>query len=170
MDKRFWIHLLPWRQKNKAETKSAQVKFACHLAFTHENGWDYLELQLVNRSSWNVWVEEATIVLDDLSATFQTSNPADQAKIKIRQNVEAHNIVSVSLAEALYDAAGKPQGHYACVVLVEVKYSVFEEWCNTQSDVCRVTMRGLTAVGLRGARGYNKNGSKSRRIRTRTMV
>jgi hypothetical protein len=40
----------------------------------------------------------------------------------------------VSLAAALYDAAGKPQGHYACVVLVEVYYSVFESWCNTQSD------------------------------------
>ena len=170
MDERFWIHLLPWRQKNKAETKSAQVKFACRLAFTHENGWDSLELQLVNRSSWNVWVEEATIVLDDFHANLPTAPLADQAKIKIRQNVEAHNIVRVSLAAALYDAAGKPQGHYECVVLVDAYYSVFEEWCNTQSNVCRVMMRGLTAVGLRGARGYNKNRSMSQRIKTRTII
>jgi hypothetical protein len=170
MDDHFWIHLLPWRQKNRAETKSAQIKFTCQLAFTHDNGWDYLELQLVNRSSWTVWVEEATIVLSDPDATLQAEVPAEQVKIKIRQNVEARKTVSVSLAAALYEAAGKPQGHYACIVFTDVYYSVFEEWCNTQSRVYRVMMRGLTAVGLGGARGYNKNGSMSRRVKARTKV
>ncbi|HET6145474.1 MAG TPA: hypothetical protein VFE02_18375 [Candidatus Acidoferrales bacterium] len=170
MDDHFWIHLLPWRQKNKAETKSAQIKFTCQLAFTHENGWDYLELQLVNRSSWSVWVEEATIVLSDLDAAFQAALPVEQVKIKICQNVVAHNTVGVSLAAAIYEAAGSPQGDYACVVLCDVSYSVFEEWCNTQSRVYRVRMRGLTAVGLGGARGFNKNGSMSQRIRIKTQT
>jgi hypothetical protein len=170
MDDHSLIRSLPWRQKNKAETKSAQIKFACQLAFTHENGWDYLELQLVNRSSWNVWVEEATMFLHDLDASLQASDPAEQVKIQIRQNVEAHNTVSVSLAAAIYEAAGKPQGRYACVVLSDVYYSVFEEWCNTQSREYRVMMRGITAVGLGGARGFNKNGSMSQRTRIKTQT
>jgi hypothetical protein len=170
VDDHFWIHLLPWRQKNKAETKSAQIKFTCQLAFTHENGWNYLELQLVNRSSWSVWVEEATIFLRDLDASLQASDPAEQVKLKIRQNVDAHDTVGVSVAAAIYEAAGSPQGHYECVVLSDVYYSVFEEWCNTQSREYRVMMRGITAVGLGGARGFNKNGSMSQRTRIKTQT
>jgi|ERR1700722_12295922 hypothetical protein len=56
MDERIWIRLLPWRRKDRADSKSAQVKYACQLGFTQESGWSYLELLLVNRSSWAVWV------------------------------------------------------------------------------------------------------------------
>jgi len=153
MDERFWIRLFPWLRKSRAESKAAQIRFACQLGFTQENGWDYLELLLVNRSSWAVWVEEAIIHIDDLLAISQTTVPAEQGKMVIRQIVEPRHIISVSLAAALYEAAGRPQRQYSCVVHTDVSYSVFDEWSNVKAEPCRATMRGLSAVGLRSIQG-----------------
>jgi hypothetical protein len=149
MEERFWIRLLPWRRKDRADSKSAQIKFACQIGFNQENGWNYLELLLINRSSWAVWVEDANIHIDDLYSISQTSVPTEQAKIVIRQIVEPRNIVGVSLAAALYEAAGRPQRQYSCIVRTDVNYSVFDEWSSTNAEPRRATMRGLSAVGLR---------------------
>jgi len=156
MEECFWIRLLPWRRKDRADSKSAQIKFACQLGFTQENGWNYLELLLVNRSSWAVWVEEANIRIDDLYSLSQTTVPTEQSKIVIRQIVEPRNTVGVSLAAALYDAAGRPQRQYSCIVRTDVNYSVFDEWSRTDAEPRRATMRGLSAVGLRSIRGHSK--------------
>ena len=103
MDDHYWIRLLPWRQKNKAETKSAQIKFAPKLVIFRERGWVNLELSLVNRSSWTVWVEEATVILADLDATWQSDIATGQARHEIRQSVGANDTLSVSLAVAIYN-------------------------------------------------------------------
>jgi hypothetical protein len=156
MDERYWIRLLPWRQKNKAETKSAQIKFAPKLVMCRERGWVNLELQLVNRSSWWVWVEEATVVLIDLDAESQTETSTGEAKLKILQNIGPNEELSVSLARAIYDAAGRPQEPYSCFVLTNVLYRVFDEWCNAQLEASRVEMEALSATGLRRAHRDNK--------------
>jgi hypothetical protein len=117
MDERYRIRLLPWRQKNKANSKSAQIKFAPKLRMTHKDGWAYLELQLVNRSSWGVWVEEATIVLIDLDAESQTAISTGEGKLAILQNIGLKDELSVSLAGAIFDAAGRPQGPYSSLSL-----------------------------------------------------
>lgn len=129
MDEGQWIRLLPWREKNKAESISAQVIFAPQLTTTHEDGWKDLELLLVNRSSWAVWVEDASVVLADLDANMQTVAPTGQSRHQILQNVGPGETLSVSLARAIYDAAGRPQGPFSCFVLTNVRYRVFE-WCN----------------------------------------
>jgi hypothetical protein len=156
MDERYWIRLLPWRQKNKAESKSAQIKFAPRLRIYREHGWVYLALLLVNRSSWTVWVEEATVVLADLDVIWQSAVATGQTTHKIRQNVPANDTLGVSLAEAIYDAAGRPQGPYSCLVLTDVRYRVFDEWCDAKLETCRVEMAAHTAVSLRIARWYDK--------------
>jgi hypothetical protein len=164
MDEHFWIRRLPWRKKNKADSKSAQIKFAALLTVTHEDDWTYLELQLVNRSSWTVWVEEASLVLADLHARLQTELPTGQARYEILQNVRPNQTLGVSLARAVYDAAGRPQGPYSCLVLTNVRYHVFDEWCNAQLHTYRVEMEALTAVDLHSARWYDK---KMKRINVR---
>ncbi len=156
MDERYWIRLLPWRQKNKANSKSAQIKFAPKLAMTHNDGWAYLELQLVNRSSWWVWVKEATFVLIDLDAESQTEISTNEGKLKILQNIGPRDELSVSLAGAIYDAAGRPQGPYSCFVLTNVLYRVFDEWCNAQLDAYLVEMEALYVIGLRRTHRDNK--------------
>ena len=156
MDDRYWIRLLLWRQKNKAESKTAKIKFAPKLRITREDGWQYLELQLVNRSSWAVWVEEASVVLADLDANLQAEIPSGQARLEILQNVSPNEAFSVSLAGAIYDAAGRPQGQYSCLVLIDVRYRVFGEWRDAELETCRVEMEALSVFGLRSARWYDK--------------
>ena len=155
-DERFWIRLLPWRQKNRAQSKPAHIKFEPKLRITRQDGWTYLELLLSNRSSWTVWVEEASVVLTDLDANLQTEVPTGQVIHKIRQNVVPGDALSVSLASTIYNAAGRPQGPYSCLVSTNVRYRVFNEWCNAQLETCRVEMTALTVLGLRRQHWYNR--------------
>jgi hypothetical protein len=156
MDERYWIRLLPWRQKNKLESKAGQIKFAPKLRISRVDGWVDLELLLVNRSSWTVWVKEAAITLIDLDAEQQTTAPTGRAVHKILQNVVPRDALSVSLARSIYDAAGRPQAPYSCFVLTNVLYRVFDEWCNAKIETYRVEMAALTALGLHNARWLDK--------------
>jgi hypothetical protein len=156
MDERFWIRRLPWKQKNKAETKSAQVKFSPRLEITRERGWQNLELRLINRSSWAVWVEEVNVVLADLVADLKTAVPPERIKLAILQNVNPRETVDVNFDGVIHDAAGRPQGPYTCLVLTDVRYRVFDEWCNAKLGAYRVEMEALGSVGLRSARWYDK--------------
>jgi len=156
MDRRNWIRFLPWRQKNNAESKSAQIKFAPNLTITRQDGWKYLELQLVNRSSQMVWVEEASIVLADLEAILQAEVPTGHARHQILQNVRANETLRVSLASAVYDAAGRPQARYSCLVRTNVRYRVLNEWCNAKLGTFHVEMAALSVCGLHSARWYDE--------------
>jgi hypothetical protein len=160
MDDRFWIRMLPWRLKNNPESKSAQIKFAPELRIFRDDGWAYLELLLVNRSSWNVWVEEASVVLADLDANWQTALSTGQARHPICQNVGPDDELRVSLAGAIYDAAGRPQGKYSSLVLTNVRYRVLDEWCNARLNTYRVEMAALTVFSLRSTRWYDKKGKQ----------
>src|ERR1700740_1206646 len=163
MDERYWIRLLPWRKKNRAETKAAQIKFAAQLRIIREDGWAYLQLRLENRSSWTVWVKEATVTLIDLDAKEQTTVPIGRATHEILQNVFSNESLCVSLAREIYDAAGRPQGPYSCFVVTNVLYCVFDEWCNIRLETYRVEMAALTAVGLHSSRWYDKKIKQARR-------
>jgi hypothetical protein len=110
----------------------------------------------VNNASVTVWVEEAIVVLTDLDATWQTSIPTGQAKHKIRQNVRANESLVLSLVGAIYDAAGRPQGTYSCLVCIDVRCRVGEEWFSKTLDTCKVEMAALEVLGLRRSRWYEK--------------
>ena len=156
MDERFWIRLLAWRPKNKPGSNPAQIKFAPKLRITRENGWVYLELQLVNRSRWTVWVQEAAVVLIDLNADSQTAVSNGQARYEVLQNVGPNDTLSVSLARTIYDAAGRPQGPYSCFVKTNVRYRVFDEWRDAKLETYRVEMAAITVRGLHRARRCDK--------------
>jgi hypothetical protein len=156
MNEHFWTRLLPWRQKNKAESRSAQIKFGPKLMICREKGWGYLELRLVNRSNWTVWVEEATVVLADLNSVGQFEVAPEQARHEIRQNVGANDTLSLSLNVAIYNAAGRPQGPYSCLVRTDVRYRVFDEWCHAKLETCRVEMAGHIPLRVHNARWYEK--------------
>ena len=156
MDEHYWISKLPWRKKNRAESKAGQIKFEPQLTITREDGWKYLELLLVNRSCWQVWVEEASVVLADLDADLQAVVPTGQARHQILQNIGPNEKLSVRLAKAIYDAAGRPQGSYSCLVLPNVRYHVLNDWCSVQLETCRVEMAALSVIDLHSARWYDK--------------
>lgn len=99
MDERFWIHLLPWRQKNKTESKSAQIKLAPKLTINREEGWANLELLLANHSRWPIWVREVAIALMDLDTKLQTAISTGKAKHEILQNVGPNEALRVSIGK-----------------------------------------------------------------------
>jgi hypothetical protein len=143
-----------WR-KSKPERDLASVDFSAQLKLFHDDGWVSLELLLINRSDTTVWVEDATVALSDLEANWQTANPG-QARHRIRQNVGPLDMLRVSLAGAIYDAAGRPQDTYSCIVHTVVHYRLFDEWCKADVKSCRIEMAALTVVNLLRPRWYHK--------------
>jgi hypothetical protein len=144
-----------WR-KTRAESEYVESSFASELRINREDGWVSLELLLVNDASMTVWVEEATVALTDLDANWQTSIPTGQARREIRQNVRASESLGLSLAGAIYEAAGRPQGRYSCLVYIEVHYRFDDEWFSKGLDIFRVEMGALTVHGLHRLRWYEK--------------
>jgi hypothetical protein len=137
-----------WR-KTKPEPADSQTDFSALLRIFRQDGWVYLELLLINRSEVTVWVEKATIVLSELKANWQTTTSSGQAKHDILQNIGPDDTLRVSFVRALYDAAGRPQGKYSCLVSIKVRYRMGDEWFNQKLDTYRVEMAALTAFSLR---------------------
>jgi hypothetical protein len=144
-----------WR-KTKPEPGRVQIDFSGRLRVFHNDDWVSLELVLVNRSEVTVWVEDATVALTDLDTCWQAGIPTGRARHPISQNVRPNEELGVSLAGAIYGAAGRPQGPYSCLVLTNVRYRVFDEWCDAQLETYRVEMAALTAVALNSRRWYDK--------------
>jgi hypothetical protein len=161
MRERYWIRLLPWKRKNKPDTKSAQIKFVPKLMITREDDWQYLELLLVNRSSWAVWVQEAAVVLIDPDAKRRPTGSQGRARYEILQNVRPKNTLRVRLARTIYDAAGRPAEPYSRLVSTNVRYRVFGEWCNAKLKTYRVEMAALRVCGLHSASWYDEKMKQS---------
>lgn len=144
-----------WR-KTKPESGGVQVDFSAQLKVFHDGDWVSLELLLVNRSNLTVWVESATVVLSELDANWQASISTGQARHQVLQTVWPHDTLRVSLAGAIYEAAGRPQGAHSCFLHSNVHYRVFDELCNVQLETCHVEMVALTVVSLRSAPWHDK--------------
>jgi hypothetical protein len=153
---RSWIHRLPWRRKGQPETKAAQIKFLPEVQIDRVNGWSNLTLALVNQSSFMVWIEEARVELAEVQAKVQATKPLGSITQQILQYVGAKEALSVSLANAVYDAAGRPQGTYTCVLRTKVRYSVFDEWCDASAATCRIAMAAINVIELHSARWYDR--------------
>jgi len=156
MIRNLWERWIAWRHEKRTDLSSGQIEFIPKLSLNRSDGWLALELVLENRSDLTVWTEDATIVLADLDANSQTRIPPNQVTHKIRQNIGANDALSLSLAESIYDAAGRPQGPYSSLVLITVRYRVLRKWCNAQLETCLVEMAALSPVNLHRARWYQK--------------
>jgi hypothetical protein len=155
MRERYWIRLLPWKKKNKPNTKSGQIKFVPKLMITREHDWQYLELQIVNCSSWSVWVQEAAVILIDPDGKLRATGSQGRARYEILLNVRPKDTLKVRLARTIYDAAGRPAEPYSRLVRMNVRYRVFGEWCNARLKTYRVKMAALRACSLYSASWYD---------------
>jgi hypothetical protein len=117
------------------------------------DGWASLELHLLNRSGFRVWIEEAKLVLTDLDANFQTGLATGQTAHKIRQAVLPNETLSMTITGSLYDAAGRPQGPYSFVVLGTVHYRIGEDWAEACIQQYKMEMTALSVVSCRRIRG-----------------
>ena len=145
----------PWR-KTKCDANLALIDFSVRLRVFHDDGWVSLELLLINGSDATIWVEHATVALSDLEAKWQTTDPAAQTKHKIRQNLGPHDTLRISLAGAIYDAAGRPQGPYSSIVHTFVHYRLLDKWLVAEVESCRIEMAALSVLNLLRPRWYHK--------------
>jgi hypothetical protein len=148
--------LFRWWRKTKAEPGGFQIDFSARVRLFRQDDWTYLELSLVNRSNVTVWVEEAVVVLSNLEANWQTSISTGQARHKVLQNIRPNDTLGVSLVGSIYEAAGRPQGRYSCLVNIEVHCRFDDEWFSKTLETYKVEMGALTVHGLHRLRWYEK--------------
>ena len=144
--------LFLYRQRKKEILSEIQIDLCPAVRITSFDGWQALELQLVNRSDVKVWVEEANLVITDLEANFQTALATGQHIHKIRQPVVPDECISMSLTGSLYDAAGRPQGPYSFQLWGTIHYRIGEKWAQANIRPHRINMVALSVLGVQRIR------------------
>lgn len=134
-----------WRRKNNEDAPANRKRFRPALGFTRLDGGESLSLLLTNDSSERVWVEEIELSLSGLKADQQTSEATCHGIQKILQAVRSGDMLPVSLAQAIYNAAGSPQRRYSCLLSSVVRYRIGEESFEKTMDSYRIQMNGLKA-------------------------
>jgi hypothetical protein len=162
MSNTFWTSgLSRWWRKPKPEPGGCRIDFSARVRLFRQDDWAYLELFLVNRSNVTVWVEEAMVVLSNLEAKWQTSISTGQARHKILQNIRPNETLGVSLVGPIYEAVGRPQGRYSCLVDVEVHARFDDEWFSKTLETYKVEMVALAVHGLHRLRWHEKKARPS---------
>jgi len=134
-----------WRRKKDEDIPANRKRFRPVLGFTRLDGGESLSLLLTNDSSERVWVEEIELFLSGLKADQQASEPSCHGIQKILQAVRSGDMLPVSLAQAIYNAAGSPQRRYSCLLSSVVRYRIGEESFEKTMDSYRIQMNGLKA-------------------------
>jgi hypothetical protein len=141
-----YVALRTWLRNRNQGDDDPGIDFCPAIGFTRLDGWASLAVLLSNKSDENVWTEEIEIALADISATDQTAEASGHAVQKIRQTVQPHDMLPVSLVESIYKAAGKPQRRYSCVMSSMVRYRVGEKWYEKPMQPYKLKMAGLTII------------------------
>ena len=115
-------------------------------------GWASLELHLLNRSRFTVWIEEANLTLADLDANFQTGFATGQTAHKIRQAIPPNETLSMSITGSLYEAAGRPQGTYSFRVLGAIRYRRDDNWAEAFIHQHQMEMTALSVLSCKRIR------------------
>jgi hypothetical protein len=145
----FFSFLYLWRGKSGPAKRGNGVEFYPSIGFAWQDGFKSVTLLLANKSGAHVWTEEIEISLQELVADEQTSEASCHEVHKIRQLVGPRDLLPISLVETIYNAAGRPQRKYSCVMLSVVRFKVGEKWFEEQLPAYRLKMLGLTVASIR---------------------
>jgi hypothetical protein len=140
------------RGKSGPGKRSNGIDFYPTIGFAWQDSFKSVALLLANKSGAHVWTEEIEISLQELAAEEQTSVASCHEVHEIRQSVSPRDLLSISLMETIYNAAGRPQRKYSCLMLSVVRFKVGEKWFEEQLPAYRLKMRGLTVASIRPAR------------------
>jgi len=122
--------------------------FRPRVGFSRLDGMASVSLLLANGSQEQVWVEEIEIHLSSLVAIEQAIEPSFHEVKKIRQMIPPGDMLPVSLAQAIYKAAGNPQRRYTCVLSSVLRYKIGEKSSEKTMPNYRIQMAGLTADNI----------------------
>jgi hypothetical protein len=138
-----------FRRALRLRESSKAVELQPKLVVVSEGGWLLLNLAVANRSNVELWAEEVRIFLADLDAKFQTSVATSQRNVKIREFVKPGKTLHIGLVEAVYTAAGRPQGEYSFIASGFVRYHIGAEIFDKEFEMRRVKMFALNAIEVR---------------------
>jgi hypothetical protein len=144
-----YVALRIWRSRESSGARDKDVDFHPAIGFTRLDQWKSVALLLENRSDERVWTEEIEIALTDLVANQQASEASCHGIQKVHQNVPKRDMLPISLVETIYQAAGRPQRKYSCVMSSIVRYRAGEKWYEEPMKTYRLRMIGLTVAGIR---------------------
>jgi hypothetical protein len=134
-----------WRQKNGGNSTDPRNRFRPRIGFTRLDGMESLSLLLANDAEEPVWTEQIEIFLSGLKADQQTAEATCHEIQKIRQTVRGGDMLPISLAQVIYNAAGNPQRKYSCLLASVVQYRIGDEKFEKAMDSYRIEMIGLKA-------------------------
>jgi hypothetical protein len=143
-----YVAVRVWQLRNGVDPGNRGNGFRPRIGFTRLDGMESLSLLLDNRSQGFVWAEEIEVFLTGLSADQQTAEPTCHGVQKIRQMVRGGDLLPISLAQVIYNAAGDPQRKYTCVLSSVLHYRTGEEWFEKNMENYRIRMTGLKASGI----------------------
>ena len=143
-----YVAVRAWQRRSDADPSDKSSGFRPRIGFTRLDGMESLSLLLDNRSRAFVWAEEIDVFLTDLSADQQTAAPTCHGVQKIRQMVRGGDMLPISLAQVIYNAAGDPQRKYTCVLSSILHYRIGDDWFEKNMENYRIRMTGLKASGI----------------------
>jgi len=144
---RVWL-----RSSDARDSKNRSDGFRPRIGFTRLDGMESLSLLIENETRTHIWAEEIEITLSDLVAVSQTAEPSFHEIQKIRQVVQPGDMLPISLAGAIYKAAGEPQRKHSSVLSSVIRYRIGEKWFERNLDSYKIQMIGLTASGVQRQR------------------
>jgi len=133
----------------RARRSPGQSGIRSSLELTPQDGWSLLNLAVVNHHDTKVWVERAVLTLTELNANMPSGPASGSGAVEIREFIRSGESLCVSLIEAVYNAAGKPQGAYSFLIRCTTRYRLGEEWLESESPVFKVEMVRLSGTRVR---------------------
>lgn len=121
------------------------------LILTLDKAVGSLNLVMANRSRTEVWAEEVRVNLIDVDTAGERCTPA-QVVLKIRDFVAPSETLHISLINTVYNAAGRPQGVYSCIISAVLRYRIGgadEKEFDQPIPSYRASMIALVPISLR---------------------
>lgn len=119
------------------------------LEISHNGGSSSLTLTLPNHSDFRVWADEAAFTLTELDSAVERSDTTVTAEHPIRQPIEPHESLELSLTQAVYEAVGRPQGNYSCIIFATIRFRSGDHQFERTAQQRRLQMQGLVPISLR---------------------
>jgi len=138
--------------RSKRDYRIHEVATERRLVVTLDRHAGSLNLSMVNRPLADIWAEEAEVSLIDVETEGETYTPAP-VTLKLCELIAPSEALHISLINTVYNAAGRPQGVYSCIISTKLRYRAHEisEGQPLEQSVpsYRATMIGLVPISLR---------------------
>jgi hypothetical protein len=157
--------LRPERGSGGPAPGSARIDIHGRLVLARDAG--LLNLVVVNRSRIGIWAEDAKIVLTDLDTGSASFTPTRRAILKMGEFVPPRETLDISLVEAIYNAAGRPQDEYSFLISTVLQYRASEddkEQLEAPVPSYWAWMSALDPIRLRRRRWYEKPTRTNQRV------